>query len=297
MVEKIFIESGIPSRRRGDCTLYRVENPSKLILRRDLETLRSAFCKLTDKIYGADTAFHWYKHDQYFDELSKLWVIFIKGNLIGMATTKEEELCGEHIIYIDCMNIFPVSGNLFWGQSLGALLGREILLSSWTFIHKPVSVIFRTQNANVYSLGYSVLPSGIYPQIGQRNNRDLQRSQRIAKYMAEYLSPGKYYELDKSVIRGAYYGYLYGNEIIAKSSRADLNQFFKENINKEEGDALLIVVSSKKWEFIAAIVSHSLCIFLQKINPMGLPKSNVIGRMLHSLFNLKTKIFRWKKSI
>ncbi len=262
---------GLTANHRGQVDFFKVPAPANVFPATLKTELLTVFCTITDDLYDADTSFHWFgKKDgvkkDYFATISHIWLVFKDKKLIGFSAIRLLDGCGERIIYVDNMNIQRVSGKIFSSYSIGSMLVNEILQENWRMSLKPVSVVFRTQNANVYRLGYSILPPGTYPRMTEEKARDEERSIRVNGYMASVLSPGKQFIEQTSVIKQAYSGCIYGADNPAiRTQRSDIKAFWEKHVDFDNGDAVLISVCPSRIEFIAAITLYRVNVLIYQL--------------------------------
>lgn len=229
--------------RRGHYRLARVLDPARRLSQPLQATLLDAFAGVTDEIYRADTSFHWRSRPDYFDGVHGLWLVFNGDMLCGFTAARHFREAGERILYIDNLNLRPSARPVVGDLTLGGMLVYEMLKEAFPIGGRPMSVVFRTQNPNVYRLGFTVLPEGMAPRLRGASPRDPERSRRVLQAMANRLSPGRPYDPVTSVIKGAYAGCLYGRPVgQAVSPRSGLARFWKEHVDVEAGDAVLIAV-------------------------------------------------------
>lgn len=246
MVEVIeqLAAAGIRFSGRGRYRLARVINPAKRLSKPLQAMLLEAFASVTDELYQADTSFHWRGRPDYFVGVRGLWMVFNGDVLSGFAASRYFVEAGERILYIDNLNLRPSARPVVGQLTIGGMLVFEMLKESFPIIGRPMSVVFRTQNPNVYRLGFTVLPEAMAPRLRGAQPRDPARSRRVLEAMANRLSPGRVYDPITSVIKGAYAGRLYGRPLTQSgSSTSGLVRFWKENVDVEQGDAVLIAVS------------------------------------------------------
>lgn len=249
-------QAGIQSKHRGRFQLVKLVHPHQTLPHELKETLLISFCQITDEIYAADTSFYWLSKPDYYASIHHLWLVFEHDELLGFTATQLHHADNERIIYIDNMNIKQTSKKKFMHYSVGAMLVNEILQGHALACHRLITVVFRTQNANVYCLGYSMLPAGIYPRIDHQQTRNIKRSLKINRLMAAKISPGKYFNADMSVIKNAYPGSIYGHEQknnMIQSRHKDIMNFWHKNVNIDNGDAVLISICAERHEFLLAL--------------------------------------------
>ncbi|MDV6328540.1 hypothetical protein Q5L94_10730 [Idiomarina sp. Sol25] len=267
-------ELGLSSRERGQISFFKVASPHKIFPSKLQTELLNVFCQITDELYDADTSFHWFGKKDYFNTISDIWLVFKEERLIGFSAIRLVDGCGERIIYVDNMNIKRVSGKVFSHHSIGSILVNEILQANWRSSLKPVSVVFRTQNANVYRLGYSILPPGTYPRMTAEKARDETRSIRVNSFMANTLSPGKTFIEHTSIIKQAYSGCIYGSDNKAiQTKRPDIKAFWDSNVDLNNGDAVLISVCPSRLELIAVIILYRFDVFKNYLRKVFLRRS------------------------
>ncbi|GGA81894.1 hypothetical protein GCM10011521_20310 [Arenimonas soli] len=215
------------------------------------------FARETDQIYQADTSFHWLSRKDYFKGLNDLWVVFLDDAIVGFTGIRLIDGAGERIVYIDNMNIRSVPLRVFGHHTIGSMLVHEILRTTYPLSRRPMSVVFRTQNPSVYRLANAIHPTGVYPRTQRRSARDPERCKRVLAFMAERLSPGKAWDPEVSVIRGAYAGHLYGRPVSAPASiKPPLARFWQENVDLDAGDAVLIAVCPTNAEVRAIVHAY-----------------------------------------
>ncbi len=242
----------------------RISSPGTRFDAETIELITDKLCTFTDELYGTDTSFYW-KKKGLFDHLSDLWICSRNGLIIGVAGVSYYACHDEKIIYVDNINVSSRTKVLF-GQSIGATLVYEIISSNMQKPFQKKSFVFRTQNQHVYRLGYSILPSGIYPRIDDTKPRKKRRHLKIGRFMSEQLSPGKSYETETSVIRKAYGSPIYNSENTSIRSReANVQRFWEESLNVEEGDAVLISVCPTALEVALAGLWYRFLLFTNRI--------------------------------
>lgn len=255
---RCFAKSNTYVRHCGQFELICLSDPDTRLSTQDKQLLIQKFRIETDRIYQADTSFHWSKYANYFAQIDDIWTVYLKKELVAFSAVSIKS-GPEQIIYIDNMNIRPIPRRVFPGYSLGSMITHEILRKYLPRFGTRFSIAFRTQNPHVYKLAYSILPNGVYPRLATDGPpRDLVRCQKIVKTLASILSPTKDFNERTSVIQGAYAGCIYGNfECFTAKLPAAIGLFWKEKVRPEAGDAVLIAVCPTYWEIIAAVGSYS----------------------------------------
>lgn len=229
--------------RRGRFELVRVKRPARSLDASLRVRALDEFAAVTDSLYQADTSFHWRKSADYFSGLTNVWLVFFDGELYGFTASRSFVQAGERILYIDNLNLKPIARNAIGDLTVGGMLVYEMLRAHFPIVGRPMSVVFRTQNPNVYRLAFSVLPEGLSPRLKGARPRDERRSKSVLSAMATQLSPGRPYDQTTSVIKGAYSGYLYGRPLSqSMKATSGLARFWAEHVDLAAGDAVLIAV-------------------------------------------------------
>lgn len=235
--------------RRGRFELVRVKQPAKSLDASLRLRALDEFAAVTDALYQADTSFHWRKSADYFSGLTNVWLVFLEGQLCGFTASRSFVEAGERILYIDNLNLRPIARNAIGDLTVGGMLVYEMLRAYFPIAGRPMSVVFRTQNPNVYRLAFSILPEGLSPRLKGARPRDERRSRSVLSAMATRLSPGRPYDHATSVIKSAYSGYLYGRPLTqSMKATSGLARFWAEHVDLAAGDAVLIAVCPKHRE-------------------------------------------------
>lgn len=243
--------------------LFRFRKPAYTIPGRIQSDLIEAFRQSTDRLYQADTSFHWHKHERYFDTVDTLWVCFSGFRLVGFAAISVFLVDSSRVIYIDNMNLRPMVRTVLSSYTLGSVLIHEMLISEFNFSGKPLLVAARTQSPRIYELAYMILPRSVYPHIVKKKSQLSSREVLLAEAIAAHISPGKDYDVQNSVIRHAYHSRVYGNIVErpddAKISviRKKIGTYWSAKMDLDAGDALLLIVFPTVWQ-----VTISLAIYL-----------------------------------
>lgn len=262
---EVFMRSKGSRKRRGRYELIRLSRPEARLSAADQTEVLRGFARETDALYQADTSFHWLARPDYFKGLDDLWTVYVDRELVGFMGIRVFSGAGERIVYIDNMNIRSIPLMAVGGHTIGSMLVHEMLCAHYPFLRQPMSVVFRTQNPSVYRLAYSILPLSVYPRINGRKPRDEERSIRVARFMADRLSPGKPYDGGISVIRGAYHGHIYGRpHSVGQTIKPALAKFWAENVRLDAGDAVLIAGCLKHEEVRGSVYAYLKALWKQR---------------------------------
>jgi len=225
---------------RGRYQLVSIIQPSLCLSSALQQQLLAEFATVTDALYQADTSFHWRSRPDFFEGVHGVWLIFLDEELVGFTGARFFREGGERILYIDNLNLRPTARPVMGGLTIGALLTLEMVREARPW-WRPMSVVFRTQNPNVYRLAFSIQPDSVAPRLRGGQPRDPARSQRVLAATAARISPGRDYNPQTSVIKRAYGGRLYGRPL-SKAGRetSGLARFWSENVDVEAGDAVLV---------------------------------------------------------
>ena len=261
----VFRRSGGRRKRRGRYEVIRLSKPGARLSPSDQTEVLRGFARETDALYQADTSFHWLGRPDYFTGMNHLWTVYLDRELVGFMGIRVFKGAGERIVYIDNMNIRSIPMMAVGAHTIGSMLVHEMLCAHYPVLRQPMSVVFRTQNPSVYRLAYSILPLSMHPRINGRKPRDEARSLRVARFMADRLSPGKPYEEGVSVIRGAYHGHIYGRPLsIGQTIKPALAKFWAENVRLEAGDAVLITGCLKHDEVRGSVFAYLKALWKQR---------------------------------
>ena len=239
--------------------LFKFKEPAESIPSELQNLLLEVFRQITNRLYQADTSFHWKKHESFFETVQTLWIAFCGSSLVGFAAINILTVEDVRVIYIDNMNLKPLTRPVLQDYTLGSVFIHEMLLSEYTFKTKAMAVAARTQNPRIYELAHIILPRAVHPQIFKTQSMLSNNASLLAKAIAARISPGKEFNVDTSVIRQAYQASIYGNmaertgdKKISVRRRVIAN-YWLNKMDVNAGDALLLIVCPTRWEVSIAI--------------------------------------------
>lgn len=237
------------------------------------EYLISLFNEITDDLYKNNTGFYWKNRLNYFDLVSEIWFVLRDNKfIVGWGGCSVYDNYNEKIIYIDTLNIMKQNKRyVFEKYTVGSIIIHEMLSKYRSNFFKKISFAFRSQNPKVYRLGCAILPNKIYPNI-YKSKKFTNRSLKVVTYIANILSPNKFFNNETGVILKAYNGNLYGEKVkhFFEGNDPQLTSFWSVNLNIDNGDALVMAVCPSSFESLVILILYKLCLFklnvLQKIN-------------------------------
>jgi hypothetical protein len=245
--------------RRGRFVFLRLRKPARRLdpgLQRDL---LAQFSQVTDAIYRSDTAHYWKQRSDYFETVDELWTLHLDGAFVGWTGVRWMRRGRRRVLYVDTLNVRPRAlRSGVGGYTLGAMLVHEYIFMCFRRPLSPAPCAFRTQNPVVYRLAQAASRRSVFPGIGAPGARDAAESLRVAGFVARELSPGKPFADECSVIRGCYGKSLYGGKNLARIAEPEVASYWREHLDVDGGDAMVIVVRPTRLEAASALARYWL---------------------------------------
>ncbi len=247
--------------RRGRFVFLRLRKPASRLdpgLQRDL---LAQFSQVTDAIYRSDTAHYWNGRSDYFETVDELWTLHLDGAFAGWTGVRWMRKGRRKVLYVDTLNVRPRAlRSGAGGYTLGEMLVHEYIFMCFKRFLLPAPCAFRTQNPVVYRLAQAASRRSVFPGIGAPGARDEAGGLRVAGFVARELSPARPFAGDCSVIRGCYGKSLYGGKNLARVVEPEVAAYWREHVDVDRGDAMVIVVRPTRREAVRALARYYLAV-------------------------------------
>jgi hypothetical protein len=221
----------------GDLQIHIILSPEDALSNLCKDELRQLFISATCEMFNCDTSPYWQGRKNYFSEINYL-VVITKGSIfmgwIGATEWWEEK---RQIVYMDTVNFMKYAQK----SPVVSMAIMYLLFTITLFKSAVFYVSFRSQSPLVYRLAEHLAAKLVYPNLEDNDSPLPKNIAAVSKFVSQKISSGKIFDEDKLVIRGAYSKNLYG-EKIPRSHIDRINRYFAENLNTEQGDAVLCIV-------------------------------------------------------
>ncbi|MBB4133358.1 hypothetical protein [Xanthomonas sp. 3075] len=271
-IRKQMFQSGARLIRRGRFEFLRLKSPGQHFSEDAQAGLLQRFAEITNTIYRADTTHYWSTRANYFKSIDDLWTVHLNGEFVGWAGVAWMRGRGRPILYVDTMNMRPRAlRSGAGGYTLGEMLVHEFILMCFVRTWLPSPCAFRTQSPVVYRLAQAASRASVFPCV-DGTHRSEKRASSVAAEVARRLSPTHEFDLNHSIIKGAYSRSLYATgSPVLKAADPAVASFWQDHLDHDSGDAVVIVVLPTRIEAAKALLRYFGAIWRERFATFARP--------------------------